>query len=83
MAYTLNVVEMMASIVGPEYVKSGSTIRLTCFINQANLQGFYGSLYVSTLFGVWYIGIIMERCWTMREKCGSAPKKNCMEHPPI
>ncbi|XP_069170772.1 zwei Ig domain protein zig-8-like [Procambarus clarkii] len=40
MSYVLNVVEARSVIVGPEYVKAGSTINLTCIINQINMQGF-------------------------------------------
>lgn len=39
MGYTLNVVESKATILGPEYVKTGSTINLTCVINQAHMSG--------------------------------------------
>ncbi|XP_071533849.1 zwei Ig domain protein zig-8-like [Panulirus ornatus] len=38
-SYVLSVVESRATIVGPEYVKAGSTINLTCIINQLNMQG--------------------------------------------
>ncbi|XP_045110629.1 uncharacterized protein LOC123504285 [Portunus trituberculatus] len=39
MAYTLTVVESRSVILGPEYVKAGSTINLTCVINQVNMAG--------------------------------------------
>lgn len=39
MSYALNVVESSATIIGPEYVKAGSTINLTCIINQVNMYG--------------------------------------------
>ncbi|XP_047476824.1 zwei Ig domain protein zig-8-like isoform X1 [Penaeus chinensis] len=39
MAFYLTVVESRASIQGPGYVKAGSTINLTCIINQVNVEG--------------------------------------------
>ncbi|XP_042213282.1 lachesin-like [Homarus americanus] len=39
MSYVLNVVEARSVILGPEYVKAGSTINLTCVINQFNMPG--------------------------------------------
>ncbi|XP_047739901.1 uncharacterized protein LOC108675217 [Hyalella azteca] len=39
MAYQLNVVESEAIIQGPEYVKAGSTINLTCTVNLPDMQG--------------------------------------------
>ncbi|XP_071528905.1 zwei Ig domain protein zig-8-like [Panulirus ornatus] len=39
MSYILNVVESRSIILGPEYVKAGSTINLTCIINQVNMPG--------------------------------------------
>lgn len=38
-SYFLSVVASRASIHGPEYVKAGSTINLTCVINQPHMQG--------------------------------------------
>ncbi|CAL4146555.1 unnamed protein product, partial [Meganyctiphanes norvegica] len=39
LSYYLTVVESRAMIQGPEYVKTGSTINLTCVVNQAYMQG--------------------------------------------
>ncbi|KAL7645175.1 UNVERIFIED_CONTAM: hypothetical protein RMT77_003553 [Armadillidium vulgare] len=39
MAFTLNVVDSRAEIQGPEYVKAGSTINLTCTISQPSMKG--------------------------------------------
>lgn len=40
---------------GPEYVKAGSSINLTCFINQPHLQGKHGRhslvIVANTFFG--------------------------------
>ncbi|XP_066963146.1 zwei Ig domain protein zig-8-like [Macrobrachium rosenbergii] len=37
-SYFLSVVESRAKILGPEYVKAGSTINLTCVVNQPSTQ---------------------------------------------
>ncbi|XP_063610480.1 zwei Ig domain protein zig-8-like [Penaeus indicus] len=39
MPFYLTVVESRATIQGPGYVKAGSTINLTCIINQVNVEG--------------------------------------------
>ncbi|XP_045120827.1 lachesin-like [Portunus trituberculatus] len=38
-SYLLRVSEARAVLEGPEYVKAGSSINLTCYINQPHLQG--------------------------------------------
>ncbi|XP_042857732.1 zwei Ig domain protein zig-8-like [Penaeus japonicus] len=39
MSFYLTVIESRATIQGPSYVKAGSTINLTCIINQVNVEG--------------------------------------------